>query len=152
MKLKNKEIKKILCPITISETAPKLFRKTAFIAKGFNAEVHLLHVVRDINNPENTRFKFTTVISDNIEKAGKEMLADFSAPFISIFPNGCRLAVKKGIASEEIIKYVTSERIDLVVMGTHGRRKLNEIVFGSVANRVVKRCPVPVVTVNPYKV
>lgn len=152
MKVKKKEIKKILCPITISETAPKLFEKAALIAKGFNAEVHLLHIVRDINNPENTRFKFTTVISDNLEKAASEMLLELSAPFMSIFPNGCKVALKKGIASEEIIRYVTSEGIDLVVMGTHGRRKLHEIVFGSVVNRVVRRCPVPVVTVNPYKV
>ena len=55
-----------------------------------------------------------------------------------------------GDAAEEILNYVRSEGIDLVIMGTHGRKGLEKIVFGSVAERVVQKSPVPVLTVNPY--
>jgi nucleotide-binding universal stress UspA family protein len=55
-----------------------------------------------------------------------------------------------GDAAEEILNYVRSEGIDLVIMGTHGRKGLEKIVFGSVAERVVKKSPVPVLTINPY--
>ena len=55
-----------------------------------------------------------------------------------------------GDAAEEVLNYVQSEGIDLVIMGTHGRKGLEHIIFGSVAERVVKQSPVPVLTVNPY--
>jgi nucleotide-binding universal stress UspA family protein len=55
-----------------------------------------------------------------------------------------------GDAAEEILKYVRSEGIDLIIMGTHGRKGLEKIVFGSVAERVVQKSPVPVLTINPY--
>ena len=41
--------------------------------------------------------------------------------------------------------------VDLVIMGTHGRKGMDKIIFGSVAERVVKTSPVPVMVVNPYK-
>jgi nucleotide-binding universal stress UspA family protein len=53
---------------------------------------------------------------------------------------------------EEILKIIESEGIDLVIMGTHGRKGLEHTVIGSVAERVVQRSPVPVLVVNPYKV
>ena len=55
-----------------------------------------------------------------------------------------------GDAAEEILEYVRSEGIDLIIMGTHGRKGLEKIVFGSVTERVVQKSPVPVLTVNPY--
>ena len=51
-----------------------------------------------------------------------------------------------------IINYVTSKGIDLVIMGTHGRKGLDKVIFGSVAERVVKTAPVPVMVVNPHKI
>jgi nucleotide-binding universal stress UspA family protein len=56
-----------------------------------------------------------------------------------------------GDAAEEIINRVKSEGIGLVIIGTHGRKGLDRIVFGSVADRVIKMSPVPVLSINPYK-
>jgi nucleotide-binding universal stress UspA family protein len=50
-----------------------------------------------------------------------------------------------------IIEYITSNEINLVIMGTHGRKGLDKVIFGSVAERVVKTAPVPVMVVNPHK-
>ena len=62
---------------------------------------------------------------------------------------------KRRIASgdpvTEILKTIESEGIDLVIMGTHGRKGLEHTMFGSVAENVVKKSPVPVLIVNPYK-
>jgi len=60
--------------------------------------------------------------------------------------------VVAGDASEEIINYIESQGIDLIIMGTHGRKGLDKVMFGSVAERGVKTSPVPVLVVNPYKV
>jgi len=57
-----------------------------------------------------------------------------------------------GDPAQEILKAIESEKIDMVVMGTHGRKRLENVLFGSVARNVVKRSPAPVLTVNPYKV
>ena len=66
------------------------------------------------------------------------------------FP-GTKTAVVAGDAAEKIIEYIEDQNIDLVIMGTHGRKGMDKIIFGSVAERVVKTSPVPVMVVNPYK-
>jgi nucleotide-binding universal stress UspA family protein len=57
-----------------------------------------------------------------------------------------------GDASEQILSYVEDQKIDLIIMGTHGRKGMDKIIFGSVAERVVKSSPVPVLVVNPFKI
>jgi nucleotide-binding universal stress UspA family protein len=57
-----------------------------------------------------------------------------------------------GDPASEILKTIESKEIDLVIMGTHGRKGLEHVFFGSVAENVVKKSPVPVLTINPYKV
>ncbi len=62
-----------------------------------------------------------------------------------------RAEVVSGDPAEEIMRYAETEGVDLIVMGTHGRKGLERIIFGSVAEQVVKNAPVPVLVVNPYK-
>jgi len=64
---------------------------------------------------------------------------------------GIRKVVHCGDPAEKILEYVTAEGIDLVILGTHGRKGLDKVIFGSVADRVVKNSPVPVMSVNPYR-
>ena len=59
--------------------------------------------------------------------------------------------ILSGDPAVEILKTIDSEVIDLVVMGTHGYKGLEHAIFGSVARKVVKKSPVPVLTINPYK-
>ena len=61
-----------------------------------------------------------------------------------------RAKVVCGDISDEIFDYTDTAGIDLLVMGTHGRKGLDRIVFGSVAERVIKTASVPVLVVNPY--
>jgi nucleotide-binding universal stress UspA family protein len=56
-----------------------------------------------------------------------------------------------GDPADEIIKYVESAEIDLVITGTHGRRGFDFFLYGSVARAIVGNSPVPVLTVNPYR-
>ena len=60
--------------------------------------------------------------------------------------------IVSGDPAAEIIKSVESEDVDMVIMGTHGRKGLEHTIFGSVAENVVRKSPVPVMTVNPHKV
>ena len=65
-------------------------------------------------------------------------------------PNFQRMIVY-GDPALEILKATESEGIDMVVMGTHGRKGLDHTFFGSVAENVVKRSDVPVLVINPHK-
>jgi len=56
--------------------------------------------------------------------------------------------VVKGIPYEEILKYASDEKIDMIVMGTYGRVGLQRLIFGNTAERVVRRAPCPVMTVK----
>jgi nucleotide-binding universal stress UspA family protein len=56
-----------------------------------------------------------------------------------------------GDPATEILKTIDSEGINLVIMGTHGRKGLDHTIFGSVAENVMKKSPVPVLVINPYK-
>jgi nucleotide-binding universal stress UspA family protein len=62
----------------------------------------------------------------------------------------CKTKVVTGDPSDQISKYIRSEKMDLVIVGTHGRKGIDEIMLGNVAHRVIKNSPVPVLTVNPY--
>ena len=59
-----------------------------------------------------------------------------------------RTIVRTGSANEEIVNLATDERAELIIMGTHGRTGLNRLLLGSVADRVIRFSPCPVLTVR----
>ncbi len=58
-------------------------------------------------------------------------------------------AVLRGKTGQAIIDYATDHDIDLIVMGTHGRTGLDRLLIGSVAEKVIRESPIPVITVKP---
>jgi nucleotide-binding universal stress UspA family protein len=142
--------KKILFPVDLSEVSPKIAPYVKEVASKFEAEVHLLFVARILQHfvsiyvPHPSVRNFEAEIVKGAERKLEEFVEEH---FQGVSP---KAKVVLGDAAEEILNYVKSEGIDLVIMGTHGRKGLERIVFGSVAERVVKKSPVPVLTVNPY--
>jgi nucleotide-binding universal stress UspA family protein len=78
-------------------------------------------------------------------------MEEFLENYFKEYPK-CKGRVLVGDIGEEILHYIQSAGIDLVMIGTHGRKGIERIVFGSVADRVVKSSSVPVLTINPHKV
>jgi len=137
--------KKILFPVDLSEVSPKIAPYVKEVASKFGAEVHLVFEhFTSIYVPHPSVRNFEAEIVKGAEKKLDEFVKDH---FRGVSP---KAQVILGDAAEEILKYVRSEGIDLVIMGTHGRKGLEKIVFGSVAERVVQKSPVPVLTINPY--
>ena len=58
--------------------------------------------------------------------------------------------VENDDVGEKIVEYATEIEADLIVMGTHGYKGLEKIMFGSVADKVVRAANCPVMTINPY--
>ena len=62
------------------------------------------------------------------------------------------LSVSLDVTNREgLLLQLEANDIDLVIMGTHGRKGLERVIFGSVADRVIKMSPVPVLSINPYR-
>jgi nucleotide-binding universal stress UspA family protein len=114
--------------------------------------IYLLHVVQDLHKwgkvyiPHTSMDKFQKEALEGAEKALDRVCEEQ----LQSCPNFQRRIVS-GDPAMEILKTIETEDIDLVVMGTHGRKGLEHILMGSVAGNVVKKSPVPVMTVNPYK-
>ncbi len=146
-----KEFKKILFPIDFSELSPKIVPYVITMADKLDAEVHIIFVVRQL---ENYRSIFVSHISvENFETeivlGAETKMDEFVEEFIqSSITTKTKILI--GDIAEEIIKYIKSEGIDLVIIGTHSRKGVDRIILGSIADRVVKSAPVPVLSVNPY--
>ncbi len=63
---------------------------------------------------------------------------------------GVQHKVLMGDVAEQIVSYANEIKSDLIVMGTHGYKGLEKIMFGSVADKVVRAAQCPVTTINPY--
>ena len=147
-----KEFKKILFPVDFSEVSPKIVPWVCSMGEKFDAEIHLLFVARTLEYFSG--IYVTPVAIENFEdeliKGAEIKIEEFANVHFKEFAD-CKFRVVLGDADEEIINYVKSEQIDLIIMGTHGRKGLERIFFGSVAEKVIKTSPVPVLSINPYR-
>jgi len=147
------EIKKILFPIDFSESTNKLLPYVITFAQKFTSTIHLLYVVRDLNYLSGFHVPHTSLLGmeEEIVRSATKKMEVIIEEDLKGYPDVVT-KVKVGDAANEIITYAKEQGIDLILMGTHGRKGLEHALFGSVAERVVKNSPVPVLTVNPYKV
>jgi nucleotide-binding universal stress UspA family protein len=145
--------KKVLYPVSLTEITPKVAKYAREVIKEFGAEVHLMFVILSISQRERVHIKYA-VPRDFNEQAmaqAETALEKFRDEHLADLPN-CKLVVKCGDVAEEILDYAKSEGVDLITMGTHGRRGVSQVFLGSVAASVLQRTPVPVFIVNPFTV
>ena len=148
------EIKRILFPIDFTENSSKILPYMLSVSEKYNGMIYLLHVVEDLSIWGSgfyiPHIPLKQYVEDALKGAEKRMdkVCDEQ---LKACPNFHRM-ILSGDPAQEILKTIESEGIDLVIIGTHGRKGLEHVFFGSVAETVVKKSPVPVLTINPYKV
>jgi nucleotide-binding universal stress UspA family protein len=86
-------------------------------------------------------------VATTIEQAAKQRLDNTVVLVIKRVPNAESVLVR-GPAADEILDAVGRTKADLIVMGTHGRRGVSRVFLGSVAEKVVRSSPVPVLTIR----
>ena len=146
-----KDIKKILFPVDLSEPIKKVIPYAQLMASRFDADIHLLYVVRGLELFTSPYFPLSQNMDfEEITSLAQTQIYDFRDQHFKDFQK-TRANVLIGHPAEEILNYIMSERIELVIMGTHGRKGLNKAIFGSVAERVVKTATVPVMVVNTFQ-
>lgn len=145
-------ITRILYPVDFSENSYKVLPYVLSIAEKYNAQIFILHVVDDLRRYAGIHVPHPS-ISEIIKEAvtaGNKMLDQICQEHLQSCPNFQRRLVS-GDPREQILKFIDGEGIDLVIMGTHGRKGIERAIFGSVAEYVVKNAKVPVLTINPLK-
>ena len=148
------EIKTILFPVDFTESSRKVLPYVRLFAEKFGARLHLIHVIRgaeEFAGFEMGAAWFSTFEKELMDGAAKAMERfveeDLGAAGESVETN-----ISMGDVVEEILAYAKKCQADLIILGTHGRKGLEKIMFGSVAEGVVKGASCPVLTVNPFKV
>lgn len=139
-------ITRILFPTDFSETARHALDYARDLAERYDAGVHLLHVVRDPMSPGWAGEAAGVMVPDLLTT----WRADAERQLGELSLDGIRTerAVRLGHAFVEIVQYAKDNGIDLIVMGTHGRGAVEHMLLGSVAEKVVRKAPCPVLTVR----
>ncbi len=144
-----KDIKKILCPVDLSENSVELAEYASTLGKALGAEVCVLYVAPTLSQyvgfhvPPSSIENFVGEIVDGAVKNMEKFVAE---NFSGVKASG---KVITGYAAEEILHYATEIDADLIIMATHGRRGIDRILFGSVAEKVVKNAVQAVLTIHP---
>jgi nucleotide-binding universal stress UspA family protein len=146
------EVKKILFPIDLTDNSTKILPYVLSMAEKFGSQIYLFHVVQDLQRWGNffIPHSSTEVYQKEAKEGAEKAMNKVCEKQLQSCPNFKRVIVS-GDPAHKILETIESEGIDMVVMGTHGRKGLEHAIFGSVAENVVKKSPVPVLTVNPYK-
>jgi universal stress protein A len=141
--------KKILYPVDFSEYTDEILEYAVAVAKKFDGELHLLHVIPNLNY-------FTPYESfltpENLVAVEQSIVGEVNRDLAKITKKidiPVKEAIRTGITFVEIIDYVKTENIDLVIMGTHGRSGIEHVLIGSVAEKIVRKAPCPVMTIRP---
>lgn len=150
-------IKQILFPTDFSECSNEAKKYACALCEKFRAELHLLHVIHNLATEvpsfgmglafpaflENIPAKMDELERHAIGSLAQELDPEWQKS------NRATLATKQGPPFVEIVRYAKTHQIDMIVIGTHGRSALKHALMGSVAEKVVRKAPCPVLTVRP---
>lgn len=145
-----KNLKQILFPIDFSECSTKAFSYGRDVAERYGAHLHLLFVARDLAYLSATDVEPVLLLeaTNEIADQGRKTMASFCQENLKGF-SAYTTKVVVGDPAEQILQYAKDNSVDLIVMGTHGRKGLDRILMGSVAQEVIRNARVPVLTVKP---
>jgi nucleotide-binding universal stress UspA family protein len=150
--MKTFEINRILIPIDFSETGQLALEHGAFMARLFNADLYLLHVIEilvytyPIYDPSVLMTLDTDEIEKNATKTLNEQVEIISNRYgIKVIP-----VISNGRVAKELAEIVKDNAIDIVVMGTHGTNGFQEFFIGSNAHKTVNIAPCPVITIQTH--
>jgi nucleotide-binding universal stress UspA family protein len=141
------EVKKILCPTDFSDASKKAIEVAVPLAEKFGAEIHLLHVV-----PPMPHLEPSVTAHFDVPEYERLLSADakknLSALAKSIGNVKTHEILSHGNPAEEILRAADEKKIDLIVIATAGHTGWERAVFGSVAEKVVRRASCPVLTIR----
>jgi len=144
--IKYPKYKKVLFCTDFSENSDYAFEFAYGIAKRDEGLLHILHVIP--HNPQQALVEglIGGEISKEVQKNLQEDIDNnYRKRYVNKIENGIRYEIitKSGREDEEILKFAKDEKVDIIVVGTHGKTGIEHVFFGSVAEKVLRRSPFP---------
>jgi nucleotide-binding universal stress UspA family protein len=141
------QIKRILVPTDFSESAQHALTYGVSFAREYKAELILVHVVETLTVGYASDL-FPVPMAEVFEEISGYAKAEIAKIAAAIRPKEVevRELVVQGKPSAEITRIAKEESVDIIVLGTHGKGMLDQALFGSTAERVIRRAPCPVLT------
>lgn len=144
-------IKRILVPVDFSEPSRRALDYAVELGRGVGAELTVLHVVEPVYYPmagDTSGIIYdASLLYEEVERGAKEQLSRIAGALrrrhVPVNP-----VIRTGAAHRVIADTAKRVKSDLIVMATHGRTGLSHVLMGSVAERVVRTAPCPVLTVR----
>ena len=148
------KLKKILYPTDFSESSLAALPYAISFARSCKAKLILMHVVNEKIFSEGLSLARVSAP----EALEQEMTAEAGRQLKMLIPVEERagldweMIILYGMPFLEIIRYAADNRVDMIVIGTHGRSGVEHIMFGSTAEKVVRKAHCPVLSVKPAAV
>jgi nucleotide-binding universal stress UspA family protein len=148
-------IKNILLPTDLSTTSLSASNFAIELAIQYKAKIHLLHVLE--KTPPILAIRSLDLSQEKILKSFEDEGKKSLESVVKKIKKGMREEIeiapvlKKGLDYEEIVKYSKEQKIDLIVIATHGRTGLLHTLLGSVAEKVIRYAKCPVLVITPHK-
>jgi nucleotide-binding universal stress UspA family protein len=146
------KVERILYTTDFSEGSAHALSYVKDLAVHYNAKVYIAHVVYDV--AKTTGMHVPHVSSEELYKElnkwGENEIEKCCSEELREMKN-VEKVILHGVPYEEIINFAEKENIDMIVIGTYGHSGLERFIFGSTAERVVRRAPCAVLTVRPKK-
>ena len=141
------QYKKVLFCTDFSENSDYAFNFAYGIAKRDKGLLYMLHVIPDNPHEQYVESLITAEDAEKIQRAIEEnMDTEFREHYTSKIENGVtyEIVTKYGRENEEIVKFAREQKVDIIVLGTHGRTGIEHVFFGSVAEKVIRYSPFPI--------
>jgi len=143
------EIKSILFPTDFSEGSAQALTYAVDFAQKYGAKLYVIHVIYDVAKASGWYVPHVSMdaLYKDIQEGAKKELDNFGVKELAGIKNIERV-VETGVPYQEIMNFATKNKVDLIIIGTHGRTGIDRILFGSTAAQVVRNAPCPVLTVR----
>jgi universal stress protein A len=144
-------IKTILAPTDLSAASVAAVRYAARLAASLGASLHVMHVLADSMSSATLAEMYTALPADYFEGLERSAQETLRACLTGEEKHRARVVMttQMGLPAQEFMKRLTEEPpIDLVVMATHGRGSVGRLLLGSVADKIIRKAPCPVLTLR----
>lgn len=149
---KPKILEKILVPTDLSSLSLVALEYANSIAETYDAKVYLVYVCENV--PSQKKQKKSPQLYEHLKelkKKIKEELKSIALEKLNLAEE-IEIVILEGNPYKEILKFAVENKVGLIVVASHGRTGFSHLLMGSVAEKIVRYSPVPVLTVKPEEV
>lgn len=143
------KVEKILLPIDLAEKFEKFLPWVHTFVEKFEATLYVVFVAQDLSEYASFYVPHTSIQAlqeETLASAQKKMAAAVQESFYKFPKLETRVVI--GSPAKTILEIAAQEKIDLIIMGTHGRHGLERTIFGSVADKIVQAAHCPVISIH----